>query len=188
MYFKVIESLEKPRQPLPDMDAIYLIEPEKSSINRIIADFEFEINKPVVYEVNLKKQCNFLNKISKCCNHLVHKPSENLNATGETKQKHEPSNRYKSASVYFVGLCKSYLIDQLKMSTAGKFIKLYKEISINYFPIERFVFSFKTSETLKHFYQKSPDEKRKAHLESIAEQLASVCASLNEYPIIRYRK
>jgi len=121
-------------------------------------------------------------KISTWYNDFVYGPSDNAKKQSVTNQ------RYKSAYVYFVGLCNPYLIDQLKTSVAGKFIEMYKEIGINYYPIERQVFSFKTAQTLSYFYQKTIDDKRKDHLESIAEQLASVCASLNEYPIIRYRK
>ena len=124
-------------------------------------------------------------KVSTWYKNYVYGPSDKAD---DSLKQSVTNQRYKSAYVYFVGLCNPYLIDQLKTSVAGKFIEMYKEIGINYYPIERQVFSFKTAQTLSYFYQKTIDDKRKDHLESIAEQLASVCASLNEYPIIRYRK
>ena len=36
----IVETLEKARQPMPNMDAIYLISPTEESINKLIGDFK----------------------------------------------------------------------------------------------------------------------------------------------------
>ena len=190
----MIENLSKKRKPLPTMDAIYLVKPEKNSINLIIDDFE--LNKKPMEEMKIEEStapveknkysnCFCCAKVSNWYNNYVYGAPEE---TDKNPKSEELNRLYKSAYVYFAGLCSSYHMDQLRLSPAGKYIKDCKEISINYFPIERQVFSFLTPETLSFYYQKTVNEKKKAHLEYIAEQLASVCASLNEYPIIRYRK
>jgi hypothetical protein len=190
----VIENLSKKRKPLPNLDAIYLVKPDKNSINLIIDDFEInkkspmeemKIEEPVPAEKVKYSNCFCCAKISNWYNNYVYgAPEENE----KSPNSNEPNRLYKSAYVFFAGLCSTYLMDQLRLSVAGKYIKDCIEISINYFPIERQVFSFLTPETLSFYYQKTVNEKKKAHLEYIAEQLASVCASLNEYPIIRYRE
>jgi hypothetical protein len=95
--------------------------------------------------------------------------------------------RYKIGHINFVGLCSPNLLSHLKTSI-GSFIKSYNNINIDYYPIERQVFSFNTPDTFKYFYTDKNDINKKDHLESLSEKIAVVCASLDEYPTIRYKK
>jgi syntaxin-binding protein 1 len=61
-----------------------------------------------------------------------------------------------------------------------------REINVAFLALERQVFSLDAYDTLNIFYQdKHP--LRAVHLDRIAEQIATLCASLGEYPAIRYR-
>ena len=53
-------------------------------------------------------------------------------------------------------------------------------------PYERQVFSLDSPETFNIFFQENHPN-RSAHLERLAEQIATLCATLGEYPSIRYR-
>ena len=99
--------------------------------------------------------------------------------------------RYKAVHIFFTGPCPTLLFEKLaKGSNINRRIKTLKEVNIAFLPTEGLVFSLDNPDALAHLY--SPNiavikDKRPACIEQIAEQVATLCASLGEYPSIRYR-
>lgn len=50
------------------------------------------------------------------------------------------------------------------------------------------MFSLDDPTSLYSFYSSKPNEKKDQMMETIAEQIATLCDTLKEYPAIRYRK
>ncbi|KRX90106.1 putative acetylcholine regulator unc-18 [Trichinella pseudospiralis] len=138
--------------------------------------------------------------ISACCKmHEKREPLTSLEAIYLIAPTHDSINRmmadfqnpmkalYKAAHVFFTEACPDELFNELCKSPASKRIKTLKEINIAFTPYESQVYTLDSPETFQLFYNPLKQGGLIANMERIAEQIATVCATLGEYPSVRYR-
>lgn len=99
--------------------------------------------------------------------------------------------RYTAAHIFFTETCSAKLFEKLgsPKSFLSRRIKTLKEINISFMPVEAQVFSLDAPHAFQQLFSPSvTDENRLKMADVIAEQLATICATLGEYPSIRYRQ
>ncbi|VDO03694.1 unnamed protein product [Rodentolepis nana] len=96
---------------------------------------------------------------------------------------------YKAAYVYFTVAPSEDILKQISTSHCIRYFKALVVLNLGFLPIESHIFSINCYETAWLYtspIDRVPD--MNARLESLAEQIATICVTLNEFPKIRYRK
>ncbi|XP_034558235.1 syntaxin-binding protein 3 [Notolabrus celidotus] len=94
--------------------------------------------------------------------------------------------KYKAAYVYFTDYCPDDLFNKMKLNCA-KYIRVCKEINMSFMPQEAQVFTCENTGAFQNIYSPKSQDKKKT-LETLADQLVTLCATLDEYPGVRYKK
>ncbi|XP_063282180.1 syntaxin-binding protein 3 [Pelobates fuscus] len=100
--------------------------------------------------------------------------------------KNKPS-KYKAAYIYFSDVCPDSLFAKLK-TCQPKSIKRCKEINISFFPKESQVFLLNIPDAFYLLYSPHKEDDKESVLESMAQQIVTLCATLDENPGVRYKK
>jgi len=95
--------------------------------------------------------------------------------------------QYRAAHIYFTEACPEERFNELCRHQVARFIKSLKEINIAFTPYESQVYSLDKDLAFSMYYDPNKASSRSFEMERMAEQLATLCSTLGEYPSIRYR-
>uniref|UniRef100_A0A8C2ZQD8 Syntaxin binding protein 3 n=1 Tax=Cyclopterus lumpus TaxID=8103 RepID=A0A8C2ZQD8_CYCLU len=87
---------------------------------------------------------------------------------------------------FLLNYCPDELFDNMKRS-CSTYIRVCKEINISFMPQEAQVFTCDNPGAFQSIYSPNSQDKKKT-LETLADQLVTLCATLDENPGVRYKK
>ncbi|UYV68662.1 STXBP1 [Cordylochernes scorpioides] len=92
--------------------------------------------------------------------------------------------QYPAAHLFLLAACPDDLFDDIRNSAVYNFLKTFKEIYLSFLVYESLVYLLEYPKFFQLYF--GPEKIEEVHLVRLADQLASLCFTLNEYPSIRY--
>uniref|UniRef100_A0A8C7G1N5 Syntaxin binding protein 3 n=1 Tax=Oncorhynchus kisutch TaxID=8019 RepID=A0A8C7G1N5_ONCKI len=89
--------------------------------------------------------------------------------------------KYKAAYVYFTDYCSDELFNKMKLY-CGKYIRVCKELNISFLPQESQVFTCDNPGAFRSIYSPHCSQDKVKTLETLAAQIVTLCATLDENP------
>ncbi|CAH8834693.1 unnamed protein product [Trichobilharzia szidati] len=143
--------------------------------------FQYMIISLVVEDISKKREVLPIEAI-----YLITPTEESIKLLMEDFQGSQSQYRY--AHVFFTEACPDELFNRLCQSNSAIFLKTLKEINMAFLPVESRVFSLDSPMSFQYYFNPVARQQGSGQqLERIAEQIATLCATLGEYPVIRYR-
>ena len=136
----LVEGLEKKRQPMPELEVIYFVEPTVASVQRVCADFA-DPSCPMYGDV-----------------HLFFTRHIGEDVVAEVRRN-------------------SFLVSR---------VKAFTEANLDFLAVEPSVCHFDMPGAFRDLYAPGDGGRLEACKAAIVERLVTLCATLNEYPFIRY--
>lgn len=94
--------------------------------------------------------------------------------------------RYAGANIFFTSALTRDLHRKVKNSSIGPHLRMLDQANIDFIPMESLTFSLGDPYALEKFYNEKCADLLAKCLNKIALKLVSLCATLGEYPIIRF--
>uniref|UniRef100_A0A8C7DBJ0 Syntaxin binding protein 2 n=1 Tax=Oncorhynchus kisutch TaxID=8019 RepID=A0A8C7DBJ0_ONCKI len=121
--------------------------------------------------------------LSSCCK-MSDIMAEGVTIVEDINKRREPISSLEAIYLISPSEKQEYFIGR---SRVAKVIKTLKEINVAFLPYESQVFSLDDPSSLHSFYSPVGEGNKDRMMETLAEQIATLCDTLKEYPAIRYR-
>ncbi|RUS20042.1 hypothetical protein BC937DRAFT_86503 [Endogone sp. FLAS-F59071] len=169
----LVENIEKPRQPYPNLEAVYFLTPCQESVNRLVDDFARR-SGPMYSAAHV---C-FTSGLD---DRLFDELNRKLKSRGASKY----IKNLKEMYVDFTGMFISFDIDE---NLWTDFFKFTTARLLRPPVLESAVFSLETPWSFNILFGTEERNKFDRELARLAKQLLSVCTTLGENPLIRYHR
>ena len=93
---------------------------------------------------------------------------------------------YQAAHVFFTGALSERLFEKIKRSGITSYLRKLIELNVDFLAQEAQVFSLDLPYSLRVLFNSYDAVLVQQHLSMVAKKLVSVCATLGEYPTLRY--
>ena len=156
-----IELISNQRAAFPKVEAVYILTPTRENVRYILQDFE-----PA-------------------------RPAQPATKRSPATPA-SPGPKYAAGHIYFIDALPDQDCNALLNSPARDYIQTFQDIYVNFWPIEAQVFSLRNPDTFFSLYGPATSTSKEAFadwqadLDYMAQSIVNVCASISEFPEIRY--
>lgn len=163
----LVESIDKKRKRFPNFEAIYLLTATEKSVQSLINDFE-DSGKPAYGKIHV---------------FFTEGQTQNLSDF----KLFSICKLQNTFFVYHISVCPDNLFAKIGKSKCASRIATLKEIEFAFIPYESQVFTLDMPDMFNLYYKDPALSAESLSFGKMAEKIAALCATLGEYPFVRYR-